>query len=257
MGWQATEHYAVARLLTRQYNIAGLVMRKNWLIKTPNMLENQTNTNNLSGLLHKWFDKHLTSRDDEESHETSLLTKLTSSQRTLYKLVDDKHPRLAVSLDPGPDTAHCSALTLCTVHCSVHCALLAIHSNAGSPFVTEVSLAALRLPTEHPRLKLFLIMTISSGTTCHIKNSSCRTWILAYLCPMCFWFLEHLIKLVCLPQHTPTSDASRFCFDSNMKKGFAARARLLVYNNFPHLPVSLFLLTALTGPWLNHNIGNT
>ena len=140
------------------------------------MLENQTNTNNSSGLLHKLFDKHLTSRDDEESHETSLLTKLTSSQPTLYKLVDDKHPRLAVSLDPGPDTAHCSALTLCTVHCSdiVHCALLAIHSNAGSPFVTEVSLAALRLPTEHP--KLFLLMTISSRIACHIKNSSSRAY---------------------------------------------------------------------------------
>ena len=27
-----------------------------------------------------------------------------------YKLVDDKHPRLAVSLDPGPDTAHCELL---------------------------------------------------------------------------------------------------------------------------------------------------
>ena len=71
---------------------------------------------NLSGHLHKCFDKHLTLKDDEKSHyktpQTSFLTKLTTLP-TLYKLVDDKHPRLAVSLDPGPDTAqHCSPFIL-------------------------------------------------------------------------------------------------------------------------------------------------
>ena len=46
-----------------------------------------------------------------ETAETSFLAKLTTLP-TLYKLVDDKHPRLAVSLDPGPDTAHCSPFIL-------------------------------------------------------------------------------------------------------------------------------------------------
>ena len=82
------------------------------------MLENQTNTNNLSGQLHKWFDKHLIGLQGmmkkamTEPAKTSFLTELTTLP-TLYKLVDDKHPRLAVSLDPGPDTAqHCSPFIL-------------------------------------------------------------------------------------------------------------------------------------------------
>ena len=75
--------------------------------------QNQTNLNILPGL---FWSKSLTfkewRRKPQSSSQTSLLTKLPLPGLLVgfYKLVDDKHPRLAVSLDPGPDTAHCELL---------------------------------------------------------------------------------------------------------------------------------------------------
>ena len=65
-----------------------------------------------------------------------LQTVLSSSSS--YKLVDDKHPRLAVTLDPGPDTRSPGPV-------AIHCA-------AGSPFVTVSQLTS---PPEHPQFSVF------------------------------------------------------------------------------------------------------
>ena len=64
-----------------------------------------------------------------------LQTVLSSSSS--YKLVDDKHPRLAVTLDPGPDTRSPGPV-------AIHCA-------AGSPFVTVSQLTS---PPEHPQFSV-------------------------------------------------------------------------------------------------------
>ena len=62
------------------------------------------------------------------------------------------------------------ALTLRTASCS-------IHSPAGSRFVTVLSLAALRLPPEHPpRLNVFLLMTSSGRATRILSSSGAQPW---------------------------------------------------------------------------------
>ena len=182
------------------------------------------------------------------------------------KLKDDKESRLTkpVSWPSSPPSAPGLVLGLSTNWLMTNI--------RGWPLDPTLAVTLPRAPTRHSFLRRKSLLVTGSGLCCppHFEATRTSRLRLSFHGNLWWSFIWHhlpcgdshppsifLCFLVTWLDHLWTRDTPLESIWSTALDFITAYHQRVYLVNFPHLQVSFFLLTAMTGPWENHNIGRT